>query len=477
MPAAIAVNGVAVGGTTNQFLRYEFSLAAAAAAGVKLSGSNELAVTFDPAVQTTEGRFMACSGGWDWVSFARNPARTQTPCAMNRRNPLTPPPHTHIPLNTLTKQAPYSTTTSMGWGATGPMPTRSLTKGIWKSVYTVTVPAAAITHLVPHVFYQGAFPTAPLTDDSNGGFAVKVRVHLWAPAATTATVSVAGAWAGAAASSGPLAVPAGDSNVTLSLSAPPGAVKLWWPAGLGAQPLYAVNATVTAGGAVAALAERRVGFRYVVYATGNDTNPEWVAANAGGDGNAEPQGLLVRANGAPLAIFGANMIPVDNFEGRYSAEAVARLVASAAEARMNILRVWGGGVYQSPAFYDACDELGVLVLHDIQYAQNGHSPKDGSPSHRAEIQHQMRRLSHHASIAVIDGCNECHVILNTSTGVYATFVMQTVVDEDQSRVAWPSCPSNGWVAGVDVRLARPPQTSTSARRRPNNASPQAAHHA
>jgi beta-mannosidase len=114
----------------------------------------------------------------------------------------------------------------------------------------------------------------------------------------------------------------------------------------------------------------------------------------------------VRANGAPLAIFGANMIPVDMLEGRYSADAVTRLVASAAEAHMNILRVWGGGIYQSPAFYDACDALGLLVLHDIQYAQNGHSPKDGSPSHKAEIQHQVRRLSHHASIAVIDGCNE-----------------------------------------------------------------------
>jgi hypothetical protein len=129
-------------------------------------------------------------------------------------------------------------------------------------------------------------------------------------------------------------------------------------------------------------------------------------------------------------------------------------------------------VYQSPAFYDACDELGVLVLHDIQYAQNGHSPKDGSPSHRAEIQHQMRRLSHHASIAVIDGCNECHVILNTSTGVYATFVMQTVVDEDQSRVAWPSCPSNGWVAGVDVRLARPsPAPARALKREPASTRP------
>jgi beta-mannosidase len=255
-------------------------------------------------------------------------------------------------------------------------------------------------------FYNGPFPTAPLTDAANGGFTVRVRVHLWAPTATTATVRVAGGWPGAANSTGPLSIPAGDSNVTLTLAAPGGSVKLWWPAGLGAQALYAVNATVAAGASVAAATERHIGFRYVVYATGNDTNPEWVAANTGGDGNANPQGLLVRANGAPLAIFGANMIPVDMLEGRYSAEAVTRLVASAAEARMNILRVWGGGIYQSPAFYDACDALGLLVLHDIQYAQNGHSPKDGSPSHKAEIQHQVRRLSHHPSIAVIDGCNE-----------------------------------------------------------------------
>jgi beta-mannosidase len=113
MPSSVAVNGVAVGTTSNQFLRYEFSLAAAAATGAKLAAANTLTVTFDPAVQTTEGRFMACSGGWDW--------------------------------------APYSDTYSMGWGASGPEPTRSFSKGIWKSVYLVTVPLAAITHLVPHV--------------------------------------------------------------------------------------------------------------------------------------------------------------------------------------------------------------------------------------------------------------------------------------------------------------------------------------
>ena len=85
----------------------------------------------------------------------------------------------------------------------------------------------------------------------------------------------------------------------------------------------------------------------------------------------------------------------------------------------------------------------------MQFAQDGHSPVV-SVSQEAEFRHQMRRLSHHPSIVIITGCNECHVVLNSSTAIYATFVMQTVVEEDISRVVWPSCPSNGWVAGEFV---------------------------
>jgi hypothetical protein len=162
---------------------------------------------------------------------------------------------------------------------------------------SVVVPAAATTLLLPHAFYLGASPTSPLASDSNGGFTLKVRVHLWAQAASTATVSMACA----AATS--FAVSAGDYNVTLSLSAPPGAVKLWCPACLGAQPLCTVNATVDAGGAAAALTERRVGLSYVGYASCNDTNSVRVVTNVIYDGIAEPQGLLVRANVASLSIF------------------------------------------------------------------------------------------------------------------------------------------------------------------------------
>ena len=74
-------------------------------------------------------------------------------------------------------------------------------------------------------------------------------------------------------------------------------------------------------------------------------------------------------NGAAMFARGANMIPMDEFEGRYDAGAHARLVQSATEANMNVLRVWGGGVFLPDVWYDTCDKLGVLVYHDMQFAQ------------------------------------------------------------------------------------------------------------
>jgi beta-mannosidase len=100
------------------------------------------------------------------------------------------------------------------------------------------------------------------------------------------------------------------------------------------------------------------------------------------------------------------MIPPDEMEGRYSAAVLQRQVQSAVDAGMNMLRVWGGGVFLPDAFYDACDELGILLYHDMQFAQEGHSP-DVTPTEEAEFRHQVRRLSHHPSLALIDGCNEC----------------------------------------------------------------------
>jgi hypothetical protein len=107
------------------------------------------------------------------------------------------------------------------------------------------------------------------------------------------------------------------------------------------------------------------------------------------------------------------------------ADAHRTMVQSAVDANFNTLRVWGGGMFMPDAWYDACDELGVMVYHDMQYAQSGHSPKN-TTSQDAELRHQVRRLSHHPSIVMYDGCNECRVVMDTPTAIYATFVMTTV---------------------------------------------------
>ena len=96
----------------------------------------------------------------------------------------------------------------------------------------------------------------------------------------------------------------------------------------------------------------------------------------------------------------------------------------------------------------------MLVYHDMQYAQQGHAPAN-TTTQDAELRHAVRRLSSHVSIVMWDGCNECRVKMGTPTGIYATFVMTVVAEEDKSRAIWPSCPALGWTTGVHKLTALP----------------------
>jgi len=114
---------------------------------------------------------------------------------------------------------------------------------------------------------------------------------------------------------------------------------------------------------------------------------------------------------------------MEEMEGRLDADAHHILVQSAAAAQFNskmltlsrlartrvanlksiavaVLRVWGGGMFLPDAFYDACDEFGIMLYHDMQYAQSGHSPKVGTPQD-PELRYQIRRLSSHPSVAIV----------------------------------------------------------------------------
>ena len=171
--------------------------------------------------------------------------------------------------------------------------------------------------------------------------------------------------------------------------------------------------------------------------------------NNEGEGSGQ-HGMFFRINGAGLLARGANFIPMDQLEGRLSDESHRLAVQSAAAANMNMFRIWGGGMILTDAFYDACDEHGILLYHDMMFAQHGHSPvQTDTVGH--ELRHIVLSLAPHPSIVLWNGCNECPVVMGTDTEIYATFVMQTVASADDTRIVWPSSPSKlGWKTGVST---------------------------
>merc|ERR1740121_939380 len=285
----------------------------------------------------------------------------------------------------------------------------------------------------------------PLEEGKHGGFKVDVKVFLRAQKGATGSLSLDTAWG--AKKEMPVELEEGDSTQTFSVEAPAKDVKLWWPAGMGKQPLYRMNVTFTPKEGSAVSASRRVGFRYFALVTGNDTDASFVEKAKNEQGSGE-HGMYFRVNGAVTWSRGANMIPMDELEGRVTAGAHRAVVRSAADGGMNTLRVWGGGTFLPDEWYDACDELGVLVYHDMQYTdERGHSPKETNIQER-ELRHQVRRLSAHPSIVIWDGCNECQVFMEGPSSIYAKFILKVVVEEDKSRSVWPSSPASGWKSGV-----------------------------
>lgn len=402
MGARAMLNGKLLGEMTDQFLRYQFPVKST---GALVIGHNNLTVTFEQNINC-HGRWMACTGGWDW--------------------------------------APYSNTSQSG--------AQTFSKGIWKSVYLVGVNSVVITHLVPHVRYKGAYPASPLTEKSKGDFEVTVRIHIWAPTAGQHIVHVTGEW-GQHQSIPEHKFPSGHSNVTVILPAPAKDVKLWWPAGTGKQQLYNVSVVLDSQAEKVAI-KRRIGFRTFALVTGNDTDPSYVKRAATEQGT-ELHGMYFRVNGGLILSRGANMIPMEEMEGWMHAGAHVATVRSAMHANFNTIRVWGGGMYLPQIWYDTCDELGILVFHDMMYAQKGHAPLK-TATQDAELRHQIRRLSHHPSIIIWDGCNECTVAMSDpGTSIYATFVMTVVAEEDKMRVIWPSCPAKGWSTGVHKLTSMP----------------------
>ena len=374
----IKLGGAQVGVVNDQFVRYTFDVT-----HLLTPGTMSLTVEFDPMIDT-HGRFMASTGGWDWAPWSHTWDQTDAP---------------------------------------------TFSKGLVGSVYLLPARRALLSDLALHTFYLGAHATTALVDGAHAGFRLLVKAHVTALAPLEGKLTIGAPWMVAPLRQS-LSLSAGEQVVARNLSVSANYIELWWPLGTGGQQLYEVNVSLEMGGGGEPLqASRLVGFRSLAWVTGNDTDPAWVRANAEADGSASPTfTTLLRVNGARIFARGANMVPIDELEGRVSEAAYVGMVASAAAAGMNMLRVWGGGIFYPDAFYAACDRFGVTVYHDMMYAQEGHAACCGwygpcwygrcdlaaaqancsceSAAGRVqerELRQQIRRLSSHPSIVAVAG--------------------------------------------------------------------------
>ena len=225
----------------------------------------------------------------------------------------------------------------------------------------------------------------------------------WSSVAVTVTVEATSPAGGETA----LAVALGDVAKSEKVTLSPGAnkvaltldvknPKLWWPVGYGDQPLYPLS--VTLGDATAT---KRIGLRKAEVYNEEDAEPDPATGKKG-------KPMVVVINGRRIFCKGADWIPCDAFENRQTPERYRDLLDSAVAANMNMLRVWGGGQFEHPAFYELCDEKGVLLWHDFMFSCATYPGDERFMAGvRKEIAHQLRNLRDHASIALWCGDNEC----------------------------------------------------------------------
>ncbi len=158
-------------------------------------------------------------------------------------------------------------------------------------------------------------------------------------------------------------------------------------------------------------------------------------------------------NGDDYPVRGANWVPADTALGAVDRARVTSLLEAAKDAHMTMIRVWGGGVYESDHFYDECDRLGLLVWQDFMFACADYD--DSDPGYvalvRAEARHHVRRLRHHASLALWCGNNEVEMlasVLDWSSAspaheLFHTVLAEVVADEDGATPYIPTSPTGG----------------------------------
>ena len=263
---------------------------------------------------------------------------------------------------------------------------RFVTSGIWKPVRIEAWDKVRIADLAIRqrdVSREVAHLDAEVEVEAASAGSAKVSVQYsnnGAPATIVATVSVH----------------AGRNIIDLPIEIRQ--PKLWYPAGYGEQPLYDFTAQVGTGGQVSESRKVRAGLRSIELHRVLD---KW------------GRSFELVVNGIPVFAKGADVIPFDSFPNRVTTADYRRILQSARDANMNMIRHWGGGYYETDEFYAICDELGIMVWQDFMF---GNDWQPGTYAFKlnieAEAEDQVRRLRNHPSIVVWCGNNETESALN-----------------------------------------------------------------
>lgn len=423
--AEIVLNGDELGRTDNMYIPHEFSV------GGKLTpGDNTLQVTFRSAKRGGLERMAA----WN---EAGNPTMASHWDGWNARS--------------FVRKAQYM----YGWDW-GPV---LLGCGLWRPVELVTVPVARLTDWKYDVEF---------TDDGRAVITVAVEVERTSGEDTALTFRASLAGVGFMEGNRfddvmpPAAVapvPPGSGRVTVTTTLTVDQPRRWFPNGLNVgtfadgshPPLYALEMTLSAQEIVDSKS-KKIGLRTIELLHEPDS-----------DGQGE--GFKFRVNGQDTFIKGANWIPDDSFPSRLRSQSsgtlalmsdtVALGVEQACDAGFNMLRIWGGGFYESEHFYELCDAHGILVWQDFPYAC-AYYPDTGEYAEAAKIEATaaVKRLRHHPSLALWCGNNENLMMYQGNwhgerpprylgEKLYDHVLPAVVQSEDPKTPYWPSSPFGG----------------------------------
>jgi beta-mannosidase len=173
--------------------------------------------------------------------------------------------------------------------------------------------------------------------------------------------------------------------------------RLWYPAGYGEQFLYSFTARISTANQIATERTVKTGLRSIELRRQLD---QW------------GRSFELVVNGIPVFAKGADVIPFDSFPSRVTTADYRRILQSARDANMNMIRDWGGGYYETDEFYALCDELGIMVWQDFMFANNSPGTYAFKLNIEAEAEDQVRRLRNHPSIVLWCGNNEVETALN-----------------------------------------------------------------